>query len=194
MKGFFAMAALAAFALLGLPGCGKDEKQDLAHRIILHPSSTNKIKLEWTIRQLPNHDTLIHGVMKEYYWSGSVKKSVEWKEGVKDGTAQSWYDNGNQQWMKSYDKGKKVKAWRLFYSDGNPWMILNYDKEGRLEGASQRWDRMDPGTAIEAVFTAGNCTSGDCNLTTLPEPTEDMPPANKIALARDKEILADFLD
>lgn len=193
MKGFTALAALAVIALIGLPGCNKEEGK-LAHRVVLHPGSTNKIKLEWTIKQLPNNDTLIHGVMKEYYWSGSTKKSVEWKEGQKDGTAQAWYDNGSQQWMKSYDQGKKAKTWRLFYSDANPWMVMNYNKDGALEGTVQKWDRMDPGQPKEAVFANGNCTSGDCNILALPEVTEETPAANKNAIARDREIMADFLD
>lgn len=194
MRGFIAAVTLSAFAALGLSGCGSEEKENLARRIIYHPGNGKDIKVEWTINKLPNGDTLLHGPMKEYHRGGSNKKSVEWKHGRKDGTAQAWYENGRQQWLKSYKEGRKVSTWRLFFSDGNPWMVLHYNKEGALEGTVQRWDRQDPAQPKEAVYANGNCTSGDCNLLELPEAAEDLPPANKVQIARDREILADFLD
>lgn len=194
MKGLTAMAALAAFLLLGLSGCGKDEKEDLRRRIVYHPGNSKSIQLEWTVKLHPNGDTSMHGAMKEYYWGGANKKSVEWKDGRKDGSAQAWYDNGSQQWIKSYEKGRKARTWRLFFSDGNPWMVMNFNKEGALEGQVQRWDRMDPGQVREATFANGNCASGDCNILALPEVTDETPPANRNAIARDREIMADFLD
>ncbi len=193
MRRFIAMAALSAFALLGFSGCGSEEKENLARRIVYHPGGAKNIKLEWTINKLPNGDTLIHGVMKEYYWGGTTKKSVEWNSGNKHGTAQAWYDNGGQQWQKSYAEGKKTSTWRLFFPDGNPWMILHY-KDDALDGTIQKWDRQDPAQPKESVYASGNCISGDCNLLALPEVTEETTPAVKVHINRDREILADFLD
>ena len=194
MKVFLAAAVLVALALAGLSGCGSDEKDNLARRIVYHPGNGKNIKLEWTIKKLPNGDTLLHGVMKEHHLSGGDKKAVVYKDGLRDGTAQAWYDNGSQQWIKSYEKGKKVSTWRLFYSDGNPWLVLNHDKEGEIDGPVQKWDRMDPSTPIEAVYTKGSCASGDRHVLDLPEVTPETLPQNKNQVARDREILADFLD
>lgn len=194
MRVFSAIAASVAITIFGLAGCGgKDDQAKLAKRVILHPGSTNKVMKEWTIKQLPNNDTLIHGVTQEFYWSGANKKSVVWINGQRDGSAQAWYDNGKQQWQKSYLKGKKDNTWRLFYSDGNPWIILAY-KDGELEGSIQRWERFSMVTPKEAVFAKGSYTSGDCNILSLPEVTEDTPPQNKNQVAKDQEILTDFLD
>lgn len=193
MRGFIAMAALSAFAILGFSGCASEEKENLARRIVYHPGGGQNIKLEWTINKLPNGDTLLHGVMKEYYWGGTVKKSVEWNSGKKHGTAQAWYDNGGQQWQKSYVEGKKVSTWRLFFSDGNPWMVLNY-KDNTLQDTVQKWDRQDPAQPKAAAFANGNCVSGDCTLLDLPQVTEETTPAAKVQINRDREIFADFLD
>lgn len=194
MKVSMTVATLAALSLAGLSGCGSDEKENLARRIVYHPGNSKNIKLEWTINKLPSGDTLLHGVMKEYYWSGTDKKAIVYKDGQRDGTAQAWYDNGSQQWQKTYEKGKKVNVWRLFYSDGNPWLVVNHNQEGEIDGTVQRWDRMDPATPAEAVFAKGSCTAGDCKVLDLPEVTPETPPQNKNAIARDREILADFLD
>jgi len=194
MKVFVAAAALAVIASAGLTGCGSDEKDNLARRIVYHPGNGKNIRLEWTIKKLPNGDTLMHGAMKEYYWGGANKKAVVYKDGQRDGTAQAWYDNGSQQWIKSYEKGKKASTWRLFYADGNPWIVLGHDKEGNIDGTVQKWDRSDPEKPVEAVFTKGSCTSGDCRLLEPPEMTPDTPPQNKPQVTRDREILADFLD
>jgi hypothetical protein len=194
MRFLIASLAIATVALAGLSGCGKDEKEDLARRIVYHPGGGKDIRLEWTIKKLPAGDTALHGVMKEYYAGGANRKSVVYVDGLKDGSAQAWWEHGGQQWQKSYDKGKKARTWRLFYTDGNPWMVLAFNKEGFLEGTAQRWERDDPAQPKEAVFANGNCTSGDCNLLALPEATGDMPAANKLMVNRDREILADFLD
>jgi antitoxin component YwqK of YwqJK toxin-antitoxin module len=146
MKVSIVAAALAAFALTGFTGCGSEEKENLARRIVYHPGNSQSIKLEWTVKKLPGGDTALHGVMKEFYWGGANKKAVEYKDGLRDGTAQAWYDNGAQQWLKSYAKGRKVSVWRLFYSDGNPWLVVNHNKEGEIEGTVQKWDRMNPDT------------------------------------------------
>ncbi len=195
MRFFVAAAALAAIAWGGLSGCGSKEKENLARRIVYHPGNSKSIKLEWTIKKLANGDTLLHGVMKEFYWGGADKKAVVYKDGKRDGTAQAWYDNGKQQWMKTYEKGRKASTWRLFYSDGGSWIVLNHDKEGNIDGTVRKWDRgADPEKPVEAVFTKGTCTSGDCRLLDPPEMTPDTPPQNKTQVERDREILADFLD
>lgn len=194
MRAFTAIATWVAITMLGLTGCGKDVEPNLARRIVYHPGNGKHIQLEWTINKLPNGDTLMHGVMKEYYWNGSNKKSVIWVDGKRDGSAQSWYDNGNQQWQKSYEKGNKVNTWRLFFPDGNPWIVLSHNKEGGLEGTVQRWDRFETATPKEAVFSKGSCVSGDCNILALPEVVETDPQPNKVQTAKDREILADFLD
>lgn len=192
MRGLIVTAAFAAFAVLGFSACGK-EQENLARRAYTFPNS-KALKSEWTIKTLPSGDTAMHGVAKEYYWGGSVKKSVVWKDGQKDGSAQAWYDNGGQQWQKSYDKGRKTGTWRLFYSDGNPWIVMAFNAQGMLEGKVQKWDRADPSQPKESTYAGGTCTSGDCTLLELPQVPEGAPQAAKVQITRDQEILADFLD
>lgn len=194
MKGFIATPALAALlALAGaaFQGCGKEER-NLQRRIVYHPSSKN-IKTEWIVDVKPNGDTALHGAVKDYYWSGSSRKSVVWADGVRDGSAQAWYENGDQMWQKNYVKGRKDGTWRLFYSDGKPWMVMAFDKEGRLEGEVKRWGR-NPDDPDVAVFAAGSCTAGKCDVLDLPEVPQGASNAEKKLIARDRDILAEFLD
>lgn len=182
--------ALGAVMAAMFAGCGKEE--NLKRHIVLYPNSRN-FKEEWTIKMLPNGDTLMHGVNKEYFWSGSTKKSVVWKEGKKDGSAQAWYDNGANKWQKTYDNGKKVATWRLFYPDGHAWIIAPF-KDGQLSGTVQVWDKADLDKPKEAAFANGACTTGDCNLLDPKPVPEDAAPADKTSITRDNESLAEFLD
>jgi hypothetical protein len=178
--------ALAAF----LAGCGKEE--NLKRHIVLYPNSKN-FKEEWTIKMLPNGDTVMHGVNKEYFWSGSTKKSVVWKDGKKDGSAQAWYDNGANMWQKSYDNGKKVSTWRLFYSNSHPWIVMSF-KNGGIDGKVQVWDKADIDNPKEATFANGACTAGDCGLLDLKQIAPDAAPADKAMITKDNDIIQDFLD
>jgi antitoxin component YwqK of YwqJK toxin-antitoxin module len=182
--------ALGAMIAVLFAGCGKEE--NLKRHIVLYPNSKN-FKEEWTIKTLPNGDTLMHGVNKEYFWNGSTKKSVVWKEGKRDGSAQAWYDNGANKWQKSYDNGKKVSTWRLFYSDGHPWIVAPYQNDA-LNGKVQVWDKADLDKPKEAEYKDGSCVSGDCGLLDPKKAAEDAAPADKTQVQRDNESLAEFLD
>jgi hypothetical protein len=194
MKGFIARPVLAALlALAGaiFQGCGEEER-NLKRRIVYHPNSKN-IRTEWIVDVKPNGDTALHGAVKDYYWGGGSRKSVVWADGVRDGSAQAWYENGDQMWQKNYVKGRKDGTWRLFYSDGKPWMVMTFDKEGKLEGEVKRWGR-DSENPDVAAFSAGACASGNCNILALPEVPEEASTAEKKLIAKDLEILVEFLD
>ena len=187
MRVGMACAALAATIFLG---CGKEE-QNLKRQMVFFPNSKN-FKQEWTIKMLPNGDTLMHGVAKEYFWNGSTAKSVVWKEGQRDGTAQAWYDNGRVKWQKSYDKGKRTNIWRLSYSDGRPWLVVIY-VEGGLTGKAQAWEN---GVAEpkEAEFLKGSCVSGDCSILEPKLLPEAATPAEKTEAERVTATIQEFLD
>lgn len=182
------LAWAALFSIL-LAACNKEE--NLKRRVVLYPNGKN-FKEEWTVKILPNGDTLMHGVSKEYFWGGSTKKSVVWKDGKRDGSAQAWYDNGGAKWQKSYDAGKKVGTWRLFYANGHPWMAINYQNDV-MNGKVQVWDRDDAEAPVEAVFANGACNSGECGLLDQKPPAPNAPPPDKNQI-RDKDIVQDFMD
>jgi hypothetical protein len=195
MKGFIAITVLAALAGSAFIGCGEEER-NLKRRIVYHPSSksiSKSIQREWTVDVKPNGDTLLHGAVKDYYWGGANRKSVVWVDGVRHGSSQAWYDNGGQQWQKNFIKGERDGTWRLFYSDANPWMVVEY-KNGKLEGTVKKWSRTEPNQPEEAVFSAGLCKSGNCNILDLPEATEEVSTADRNQISRDRDILVDFLD
>ena len=194
MKGFIPKAVLPALLVLAgsaILGCGKEER-NLQRRIVYHPNSKN-IRTEWIVDVKPNGDTALHGAVKDYYWGGTNRKSVVWEDGVRHGAANAWYENGDPMWQKNYVKGRKDGTWRLFYSNGKPWMVMSFDKEGKLEGEVKRWGG-DPENPDVAIFSAGSCTTGNCNILELPEVPEGASAAEKKLVARDRETLAEFLD
>jgi hypothetical protein len=190
MKMSLANLAWAAVLAAMLAGCGKEE--NLKRHIVLYPNSKN-FKEEWVIKMLPNGDTLMHGVAKEYFWSGSTKKSVIWKEGKKDGGAQAWYDNGANEWQKSYIGGKREGTWRLFFPDGHAWVIVEY-KNDALNGKAQVWAKSDEEKPKEATFQNGSCVSGECGLLDPIKVGEDAPPPEKTAAEKANQTMAEFLE
>lgn len=191
MRTPFAMLSSAAVLLAAcLVGCGKEE--NLKRQIVLFPNSKN-FKEEWFIKLLPNGDTLMHGVNKEYFWNGSTKRSVVWKDGKKDGTAQAWYDNGAVKWQKAYVMGEKTGTWRLFFSDGHPWIVLTH-VGGAIDGKVQVWDKTDADKPKEAIYAKGACTGGECGILDPKIVPEEAAPAERTPLERDNESLREFLE
>ena len=138
-------------------GCSKDAP--LEQRTILHPNKS--IWKKWTIQRTPQGDTLIHGAYKEFYWNGSPAQSTEYKYGIRQGTSQAWYDNGNSKWTKVYRENKREGIWRLYSSNGLPLMEVNF-KDGLLHGPFRVWDKIDTSVVVEAEYLNGQCFKGAC--------------------------------
>jgi hypothetical protein len=187
MKAYISLAALFAVAFIG---CTKEPMPE--YRIVYYPNKKN-VKEEWSIVRTPRGDTLEQGTHKHYFWDGAVAQSEIWKQGKREGTALAWYENATPKWQRKFEGGMRQGMWRLFYKDGNPWLVANYDKD-LLNGPVHVYDKQDSTMKKEAIFTAGNCVSGDCTLLEFaPAPVDTAAKVN-IEQANEREILEDFLN
>jgi hypothetical protein len=186
MKGLISLAATFAILLIA---CGKEPIPE--YRIVYYPNKKN-VKEEWSIIRTPRGDTLEQGVHKQYFWNGTTASSEVWKKGLRDGSAQAWYENGTVKWQKSYAEGKRQGTWRLSYKDGHPWMVVGYDKDV-LNGKAQVWGKDDATESKEAEFKAGNCVSGECALLEPAPAPVDTSAAAQVEAARSREIVSGFL-
>ena len=166
MKACIPIAALFAILVMG---CQKEPIPE--YRFVYYPNKKN-VKEEWSIIRTPRGDTMEQGIHKQYYWDGGTAQSEIWKQGKRDGSAQAWYEGGQVKWQKTYAAGKREKTWRLFRKDGKPWLVITYENDA-MHGPVQVWgeENMTPpdgsagdGPSEEAVFSKGNCVSGECAL------------------------------
>ncbi len=190
MKGYILNKIQLAALILGsilVVNCTKDPIPEF--RIVYFPNKKN-IKEEWSIVRTPRGDTLEQGVHKLFYWDGAAAQSEVWKQGKREGSSQAWYENGGTKWLKHYVAGRPDGLWRLNRQDGQPWEVRNY-ANGFLNGPLQVWDNSSPSVLKEAIFTKGNCTSGDCGLLDFPIPPSD---TGVVAteMARDRAIIEAF--
>jgi hypothetical protein len=186
------MRVYISIALLGviLAGCGKEQKPE--KRVVFYPDKKTLME-EWSITRTPKGDTLLQGVRRQYFWNGGSKESVIWKDGVKHGSAQAWYDGGDIKWQKVYDEGKKSGTWRLYFKDGKPWMVLNF-ADNVMEGTVQVWDRASGEDPKTAQFSKGSCVSGDCGLLEAPPVAENITPTEQVEMNRQMETIREFLE
>ncbi len=155
------MARWGLVLLLGaafLLGCTQEAK--LEPRVIMHPNKS--IWKKWSIQRTPQGDTLIQGPYKEFYWDGSPSQSTEYKDGLRQGSSDAWYENGKSKWTKMYDQNKKVGIWRLYSANGYPNLEVHF-AEGLMDGSLKIWDVTDSTSFVEAQFTKGQCSGGACN-------------------------------
>lgn len=59
-----------------------------------------------------------HGVYKEWYESGQLKKEGLYNKGNKTGVWITYYSNGNKESMGKYKKDKKIGKWELWTENG----------------------------------------------------------------------------
>lgn len=189
MKRIYSWILLASL-LAGLFACSDEKK--LEPRIVMHPNKS--IWKEWKIERTPKGDTLIQGPFKEYFWNGSPAASTIYKDGLKEGSSQAWYDNNAVKWTKVYAAGKPTGTWLLFTPSGKNWMEISFNGQGQIEGKVKVWDRVDAATVHEATYKNGACVEGDCGAVTSPVIPEDLPEDNKAALRKDLEILPEFME
>ncbi len=189
-KKIFALTLISILSTTLFLACEKEPKPEF--RIVYYPDKQN-IKEEWSSIRLPNGDTLEHGNHRKHYKMGQVSESDVWVKGVRNGTSQAWYEDGGTKWQRNYVNGKKEGTFRLNFVGGHPWMVVNY-VDNRIEGKVQVWDREDVTTPREAVFTKGNCSSGDCGLFDAPPASAETSPEKMVLQKRANEIVQAFLN
>ena len=187
------MRGIIAFGVwigLMLTGCGEEPK--LEKRRVFYPNKQAVLE-EYAITRTKSGDTLLQGVRREYFWDGTTKQSVIWKDGKRHGSAQAWYDGGNVKWQKVFQEGMKTGTWRLYFKGGKPWVVLNY-ADDKLNGAAQVWNRESGEGPKEATFTNGACASGDCGLLDPAALPEGATPEQTIDFNRQADLLREFLE
>jgi antitoxin component YwqK of YwqJK toxin-antitoxin module len=176
--------------MLFIIACSEEKK--LERRVVMHPN--NSVMKEWNIERTPKGDTLIQGPMKEFFWNGSPAASTIYIDGLKEGSSQAWYDNNSVKWQKVFAKDKPTGTWHLFTKDGKNWMEISFNEAGLRHGPAKVWDRIDRSKVLEAEFSNGDCTSGECEAFVNPSVAEDLPESAKLVLAKDVEVIRAFLE
>ena len=73
------------------------------------------------------------GIIKEYYSNGTVRKSVEFKDGFEHGLCVEYYPGGEMFEECHYRRGVLHGPSKTYRQDGMLWMETNY-KNGKLHG------------------------------------------------------------
>lgn len=73
---------------------------------------------------------ILNGVKKEYYWPGSkIKREVNYKQGIFDGSFIEYNTEGNVLQELNYTNGEKDGLWKYYYNDGTLLKTENWKKE-----------------------------------------------------------------
>ena len=71
--------------------------------------------------------------------TGSLVRSMtEYHAGLRDGSAQAWYANGQLAYERTYRRGKEEGEHRGWWPDGTPHFVYHY-RDGLTEGTAREW-------------------------------------------------------
>lgn len=73
------------------------------------------------------------GLREQHFPSGSLRSSVNYKDGVKHGEAKNYYENGKVKLAMTYNNGKKEGKSYFYYKDGSLYRESDYI-ENKLDG------------------------------------------------------------
>lgn len=84
------------------------------------------------------HEGILHGIMKDIYPTGMVKKTTSYENGILDGPSIVYFNNGQIAKKSSYKQGKLEGDLFTYYPNGFKESHLFYEK-GVLQGLSSYW-------------------------------------------------------
>ncbi|MBC6609002.1 hypothetical protein H8B13_19440 [Hymenobacter sp. BT188] len=95
-----------------------------------------------------------HGVAKSYYETGQLEEVSHWRNDTLAGPCKMFYPNGNLEKLSHYEHNVIVGDRILFDDKGNPMQKEIYDAQGRLIyiASYDNHSRQQPGL-VTAVFT-----------------------------------------
>lgn len=97
------------------------------------------------------------GRLVAHHPDGSLQVATEYRDGLRDGTSQGWYANGQRSWTRSYDANREVGTHRGWWEDGGPRFVYRFEG-GVLDGEALEW--FPDGTMYRAFTYAAGKESG----------------------------------
>ena len=95
-----------------------------------HPNG----KLESRANHHPKNDGgEKHGLWEEYYASGQVRVTGNYKDGKQHGAYEGYYDEGELQFKGFFNDGEKDRVWETYYKNGQLEKKESF-KNGKLDG------------------------------------------------------------
>ncbi len=79
-----------------------------------------------------------HGIWKEYWPNGQIKKAQEWKQGLVHGEEQEWAENGTKILQGTNDRGLASGKWTRWYENGSVAETWECDDKGKKHGPYSR--------------------------------------------------------
>ncbi len=82
---------------------------------------------------------LFNGSLLSYYSSDSIKSSVQYVKGRKEGVETIFYSDGLLQTHRTYTKGIKIGIHKGWWPDGSFKFEYHFDNLGRYHGSVKEW-------------------------------------------------------
>lgn len=93
---------------------------------------------EKTEGKLYQDDETFTGTHESFHPSGSLKSRIDYLDGLKHGSCQTWHDNGQRSEQRRYVANRKHGEHRGWFADGSPRFILTF-LNGVYHGKCQQW-------------------------------------------------------
>lgn len=89
-----------------------------------------------------NKNGELEGEYKQFYPSGKLLTSKNFKDGKEYGRASHYYESGELKEVQYFDKGVLINGDTVYYQNGKIKFASYYDN-GRKSGRFQRWSQQD---------------------------------------------------
>ncbi len=90
--------------------------------------------------ELPYKDGVLEGLAKTYYENGNLKAELPYKDGVLEGLAKTYYENGNLAGEESYKNGKCEELAKTYYENGSLQAEANCSQGKAVSGYLYDWE------------------------------------------------------
>ena len=76
-----------------------------------------------------NEDNKLHGMITNYYESGQMWKRYTFRNGIREGRAESWHPNGKRHFLGSYKNDLKEGKWYQYSASGEMTGVGTYSAD-----------------------------------------------------------------
>lgn len=94
----------------------------------------------WRVRRDSTGSWIRHGRDIHYFLTGQPSAVESYRDGLLDGEASYWHENGAKQGEIRYERGLAQGVARTWHPDGGIEAERHW-KHGKLDGLERRWDR-----------------------------------------------------
>lgn len=108
-----------------------DYEETILNKVILYKgvlptSGTCSIVIGDTTYKVPFDRCNIHGILKEYYCDGQLKKVKQYTRGVPNGIYISYHENGKSKAIGAFKDGTAYGSWSFYSEDGKLTNEIKY--------------------------------------------------------------------